>query len=496
MISFSGLGDLVKLRRPRVSAIVSAYASRRFMTGRLENLVLQTLFARGELEIIVIDSCSPEDERSIVESFQARYGSITYLRTDVRETVYGAWNRGVALASGTYIINANSDDRFTLEGLEKMADALDQDPAIDAVYGDWVVTKVENDWFDSPSQKYVFGYPDFIPPLLLFFQITTHAALVRATCFERVGPFEARYKVFGDRDWMLRFAMAGMKARHLPEVVGLYLESPTSVERSNPDSVSEGVELRQTYLCPDLLWRLAGLEKVPSDARQLARLYARVGSLGKHCATLDGVPSSQLGFASHCFARALEQDPLDPVALNNLGIASAIGGDWRHAVEYLSRALPFDDQGEVVHNVQLARSRCQELARYHWRLPEDYYFRDRFHIMVAGGDESELIERTVSYLEAFGADEPVVLTVLAGIRLDHVVAGLVTEIARLGLDQALTPEIRIVPGPAVDAEWAFYLEAADLVMGSQETLERARALGRQTLDLPQREALRAAFVRP
>ena len=50
----------------RVSAIVSAYNSERYIVGRLQNLIDQSLYLKNQLEIIVIDSDSQQNEGQIV----------------------------------------------------------------------------------------------------------------------------------------------------------------------------------------------------------------------------------------------------------------------------------------------------------------------------------------------------------------------------------------------------------------------------------------------
>ena len=74
-----------------VSALVSTYGSERFIRGCLADLEAQTIADR--VEIIVVDSCSPQNERAVVEEFQPQYDNIKYIRTERRETVYHAWNR-------------------------------------------------------------------------------------------------------------------------------------------------------------------------------------------------------------------------------------------------------------------------------------------------------------------------------------------------------------------------------------------------------------------
>ena len=53
-----------------VSAIVSTYKSERFMQGLLEDLEAQTI--ADKLEIVIVDSDSPQNERAIVEEFQKK----------------------------------------------------------------------------------------------------------------------------------------------------------------------------------------------------------------------------------------------------------------------------------------------------------------------------------------------------------------------------------------------------------------------------------------
>ncbi len=68
--------SISKKAKIKVSAIVSTYNSERFIRGCLEDLVNQTLYKKGELEIIVIDSGSQQNEREIVEEFQKKYKNL------------------------------------------------------------------------------------------------------------------------------------------------------------------------------------------------------------------------------------------------------------------------------------------------------------------------------------------------------------------------------------------------------------------------------------
>ena len=99
-----------------ISAIVSTYNSERFIRGCLEDLEAQTI--ADSVEIIFVNSGSEQNEEVIVKEFQQEYSNIKYIKTDERETVYSAWNRGIKASTGKYITNANTDDRHRKDALK------------------------------------------------------------------------------------------------------------------------------------------------------------------------------------------------------------------------------------------------------------------------------------------------------------------------------------------------------------------------------------------
>ena len=94
---------------PIISALVSTYGAERYMRALLEDLERQTI--ADQMEIVIIDSASPEDEQGIVREFQQQYDNIRYYRTDERENSHRALNRAIDKARGRYLTLANTDDR-------------------------------------------------------------------------------------------------------------------------------------------------------------------------------------------------------------------------------------------------------------------------------------------------------------------------------------------------------------------------------------------------
>jgi glycosyltransferase involved in cell wall biosynthesis len=357
----------------KVSTIISTYNSEKFIRGRLENLVSQTLYTQGQLEIIVIDSNSEQNERSIVKEFQNKYPHIVYERTPNRETIYAAWNRGIKMCNGEYVINANADDRFATNALEIMANKLDDECHLSAVYGDWLITPVENDSFDSNSDKFNFSYPEFIPPLLLYYQITTHAALIKTSVFDQIGYYRDDMKVFGDREFMLRFYANGLMAKKIPDIVGLYHENLNSIsmgEVGYTASENEYKPLRDNYLQPKNLCRLFGYNSVV-DNSHLAQLYAVLGAWGKDCYIWKTHIVSDINFAEKVFCKALELDQTNSLALTNLGIVRATQGNYQQATEMFNLALQHSnsDKQNIHNNIAAVNNQCNTFADYFWVKP-------------------------------------------------------------------------------------------------------------------------------
>lgn len=357
----------------KVSAIVSTYNSEKFIYGRIENLVNQTLYQRGELEIIVIDSNSQQNEEFVIEHFQKKYQNIVYVKTEERETIYQAWNRGFVLSKGRYVITANADDRFALNALEILANELDDNSKLNGVYGDWLVTQVENDLFESNTNKFLFEYPEFFPPLFLYYQITSHAVLLRRDVFDKIGYYDGNMKVFGDREFMLRFASSGFIAKRIPHVVGLYYENPNSLSTGEVGYTALAHEyepLRQLYLQPEILSKLFGYNYIP-DNFNLSQLYAVVGSWGNEFYVWDSQPLSDIPFAEKVLSKALELDRTNFLALNNLAIIRATQGNYQQATEMLNLALRHNssDQPTIKANMEAVKNHCPALADYFWLKP-------------------------------------------------------------------------------------------------------------------------------
>ncbi|RMG48958.1 MAG: glycosyltransferase [Acidobacteria bacterium] len=232
-----------------VTAVVSVWRSRRFIEGLLDDLLSQSLGPR--LEIVVVDSASPEGEGRIVLDRLRRHPNIVYLRTDRRETSHAAFSRAAALARAPYLALANTDDRHHPEALERLARVLDARPDVGLVYADFWVTVRENARFDEAPFEKLKRLEEFT-----LFDLLAHCSvgpqpMWRKELHHRHGLFDATLDVAGDWEMWLRFAREDVFL-HVPETLGVYYYSPTSCERRDPRRAKrENEHILRAY---DPLW--------------------------------------------------------------------------------------------------------------------------------------------------------------------------------------------------------------------------------------------------
>jgi len=212
----------------KVSAIVSVYKAERFIKGCLDDLISQSLYKQDLLEIIIINSNSPENEDSIINEYSTNHKHIVYIKTDERETVYEAWNRGILASHGTYITNANTDDRHRNDALEVMARALDSLPDIGIVYADSFVTNIENQTFPDSTPEIRYDLPDFNLGTQLSSSCFGAQPMWRKSVHSQIGYFNADWKIAGDYDFFIHIAWK-YKAAHIRETLGLFLSRNDSV---------------------------------------------------------------------------------------------------------------------------------------------------------------------------------------------------------------------------------------------------------------------------
>ena len=296
---------------PLVSVVVSTYAAERLLGRCLDGLMNQSIADR--LEVIVIDSGSPEDERSIVERF-LESGRLRYVRTE-RESLYSAWNRGLDIASGTYFANVNTDDWIAPNALEILAAALEEHTDCALAYSDWALTHTPAT--PPRADDRICRHSEWHPALHFFYCYSGCVQFWRRSSLAELGGFDDRMEAAGDLAALRRLADAGMTPVYVPEVLAAYYQNPKGISQADDTSSREQVEIFSSAR------RETGIESIYAvdlaDPRSVADAWTALGVLAMRLRVPWHEESlKSIGFAAECFRTALEIEPLHLDALHNL----------------------------------------------------------------------------------------------------------------------------------------------------------------------------------
>jgi hypothetical protein len=214
----------------RVTVLVSTYASAGFISRCLKDLLAQTI--RPEMEVVVVDADSPQDEMSVVADFQRDNPFIRYYRTPSRISVYQAWNLAITLARGRYLVPFSTNDRLLPHALETLCGVLDSDPDARLAFGDtWLTDRPHQEpgsHSPSPVDGGVWRWPDYSFAHNLENVCVGPHPMWRASVHAESGYFDERHPRVADQEFFLRLGRVGGLV-HVPEITGLAWLDPASV---------------------------------------------------------------------------------------------------------------------------------------------------------------------------------------------------------------------------------------------------------------------------
>ncbi|MCU0773292.1 MAG: glycosyltransferase [Ideonella sp.] len=230
------------------AALVSMYRGSAFAAGCVEDLVEQTAFEAGNMEVLIIDSASPEDEHRLIAPHIARHRNLLYLRSVERESLYRAWNRAARLSRARYLSNANLDDRHRKDFFERLARDLDQHPEVELVYPAQYLSLQANEPFRAHRPQSSWAWPDYTLEQLRVGNHVGSQPMWRRSLHQRIGWFDERYRIAGDYDFWCRIAHRAGPLRLHPVHVGLYCFNGAGIEHGDPlRSKAEVAEICQRY---------------------------------------------------------------------------------------------------------------------------------------------------------------------------------------------------------------------------------------------------------
>ena len=227
--------------------IVSLYNAAANLSYFLTDICEQTLVRSGQCEIILIDSASPSNEFQVfLEFMRGRNIEIVFARNESRETVQGAWNRGISISKSKFLTLLGVDEMIRPDALEILSAELDKDPSLDWIGGNTLLAPVDElgQWSADVLLYDRSGYDQDIC-LLDGSYLSYVGALYRKSIHDRFGFYDSSFMAGGDNEFRFRI-LPFIKSKTWPETLGMFRDFPGERVTSHPRAEIE--DLRGWYL--------------------------------------------------------------------------------------------------------------------------------------------------------------------------------------------------------------------------------------------------------
>lgn len=114
-----------------ISIVLPVYNGERFLRASIDSVLAQTY---KNWELLVVDDCSTDSTADIVQEYVQKDARIQYYKNEKNLRLPRNLNRGFSLARGNYLTWTSDDNVFWPTALEKMYNALKDDPEAQFAY--------------------------------------------------------------------------------------------------------------------------------------------------------------------------------------------------------------------------------------------------------------------------------------------------------------------------------------------------------------------------
>ncbi len=221
----------------KISVITPSYNQAQFLEETLQSVLSQT---HPDVELLVLDGGSTDGSVDILERYKGRL----WYRSKKDDGQTAAINEGFKQANGEVLTWLNSDDLFyDQDTLARVAARFDQDPALDALFGDFVIIDPTGKVI---SRKKQVGY-DY-NCLLYGYCYITPAIFVRRGTLDRIGNLDATFRYIFDWEYYLRLGKNKTRIVSMRHYLFRHRYHAESITVTMPEKQLQEVKrLRATY---------------------------------------------------------------------------------------------------------------------------------------------------------------------------------------------------------------------------------------------------------
>lgn len=181
-------------QKPLVSIIIAVYNGEKYLSDALESIMQQSY---TKIELVIIDGKSTDQTIKIIKRYQA---GIAYWISEPDKGIYDAWNKGVKIAKGDWIMFLGCDDILLPRAVESYIKFINEN----GLYSkDYISSRVELITQDGRSLR-VIGKPWNWKEFKIVMDVAHVGSLHNKELFKKYGLYDITYKIAGDYELLLR----------------------------------------------------------------------------------------------------------------------------------------------------------------------------------------------------------------------------------------------------------------------------------------------------
>jgi len=221
------------MSQPTLSVITIVYNNVKDIERTVQSVLNQTYPA---IEYIVIDGASTDGTLDVLHRYKDR---IDTLVSEKDKGIYDAMNKGLSLATGDYVLFMNSGDE--IYSPETVAQVFASAADADIYYGE--TEMYDENWKSLGKRRHSapekFSYKSFKYGM----SVSHQAIYIKRSLTE---PYDRRYKLSADIDWILRAARKAKNIVNVQAYVAKYLVGGMS-KKKHRQSLKERFQIMREH---------------------------------------------------------------------------------------------------------------------------------------------------------------------------------------------------------------------------------------------------------
>lgn len=206
------------MEQPTLSVITVVYNNARDIERTIRSVVGQTY---PHIEYLVVDGGSTDGTVAVIKQYSDR---ISQWVSEPDKGIYDAMNKGLAMATGDYVLFMNSGDEIYAP--DTVARIFATEPGADIYYGE---TELFDDNWESLGLRRHHIPERFSWRSFRYGMNVSHQAIyIRRSI---VGRYDTQYQLSADIDWVIRAAKQAKRAVNTRMLVAKYLVGGLSKKR-------------------------------------------------------------------------------------------------------------------------------------------------------------------------------------------------------------------------------------------------------------------------